>query len=664
MSVAPSPARSAHLVPEDLLRIAVLDGLALSPGGDFVAMSVRRADLEANRYYAQLQVIPTAGGAAWSLPAGSYADHAASWSPDGSRLAFLSDRDGADQVWISGPGGEARRVTSFPLGVGGEPAWAPDGRRLAVSVVAESAPDSGPAAMIAPDAAPFAITRLCYRVDGQGYLGTRHHQLWIVDVETGQATPLTQGPYDDLAPVWSPDGSRIAFISNRANEWLAEFRSAVWIVAAAGGEPTRITPADGIAVAPAWSPDGQEVAYTGLLPGLAFGPNHHLLLVAADGSQAPRALTAGFEGHAGGSLYSDTWTAGRAPLHLYWTPDGEAIRFVAAQRARVHIFQVDRAGTVSRLVAGDRACGQLSVSSDGQTLAYASSDMMHPPDLYVAGDAGRAERRLAQLNPWLQDGLLSQPRPLAVNSPDGTPIDAWFIPPAGATEPSPGPVVLDVHGGPHSIFGHVFFFDMHLLAAQGYGVLFANPRATRGYGDDFATCNRGRWGEGDTPDLLAALDAAGAAGWVDPQHVGVLGLSYGGYMVNWLIGHTRRFRAAVSENSISNLVSFYGTSDIGWYFTPEEIGAQPGDDLDRYVRLSPLSAVEHIEAPLLLLNCLADWRCPVEQAEQLYTALKRRGRVVEMVCFPGESHGMLSGGRPRSRLARRQHILRWFATHL
>ena len=290
--------------------------------------------------------------------------------------------------------------------------------------------------------------------------------------------------------------------------------------------------------------------------------------------------------------------------------------------------------------------------------------MVNPPDVYVSPALGGEERCILRLNPWLDRRIRSQPEPLTVTSPDGRLIDAWLIPPAGVVEPRPGPLVLDIHGGPHSTFGYAFFFDMQLLATQGYSVLFVNPRATRGYGDDFALCNLGRWGEGDAPDLFAALDAAIETGWVDPTRIGVTGLSYGGFMTNWLIGHSNRFRAAVSENCLSNLPSFYGTSDIGWYFAPAEIGGEPEEEAVRYAHISPLSAAGSITAPLLLLNGLEDWRCPIEQAEQIYTALKRRGRMVEMVCFPGESHVMLAEGRPRTRLVRCGHLLRWFATYL
>lgn len=649
---------------DDLPRFALIDDIALSPEGDRVAMTVRTTDRASNRDRAAITLVASDGSSSQALPSGAYDDHTASWSPDGTRLAFVSNRGGTEQVWLHEGDGEARQITFFPLGVRGPAAWSPDGRFLAVVVTTQTLAQDQPPAILTADGPPFTVTEICYRADGQGYLGGRGHNIWIVDVENCVATQLTDGNAATTSPTWSPDGSQIAFIANRDDERLLEFRSSVWTVAVRGGEPIRITPATGVASAPAWSPDGREVAYIGLLPGKAFAPNHHVLLVPADGRGTPRSLTSDFVGHVGSGLFSDMWQPGKAPTRLFWTPDGHVVRFLAAVRARVHVFETSRDGTVRPLVEGDRACGQLQVSRDGRTLAYAAADFLRPHDLYVATPAEGAERRLSHLNPWLDAIRLSEPRPIAVTGVDGLPIDAWLIPPSGATEPTPAPLVLDVHGGPHSIFGHVFFFDMQLLAAEGYSVLFANPRATRGYGDHFSSCNVGHWGEGDAPDLLAALDAALATGWVDPNRVGVIGLSYGGYMTNWLVGHSDRFRAAISENSISNLVSFYGTADIGWYFLPEEMDAEPDAELERYIRLSPLSAASQIKTPLLFLNTLEDWRCPIEQAEQLYTALKRRSQTVEMVCFPGESHAMLANGKPLSRLTRRQHMLRWLATYL
>jgi dipeptidyl aminopeptidase/acylaminoacyl peptidase len=521
----------------------------------------------------------------------------------------------------------------------------------------------------AAESSPSVVTTLRYRVDGQGALGTRTHHLWIVDADTGSATPLTEGTTDNAAPAWSPTGDRLAFVSNRGDDRLMEFRSALYVTAP-GEDARRITPADGVALAPAWSPDGTLLAYTGLPAGTPYGTNHRLLVVPASGSDAPRILTdpATFAGHAGGSLFSDAVLGSKAATRLVWTPDGRAVHVLAAVRARVPLLTVSLDGAITTLAGGDQACVTFSLSRDGQTLAYAAATPLQPADLFVvtrAGDGSWQEpRALTTLNAWLDAYALQRPLALRVTSSDGRAVDAWLLPPPGVVQPTPCPTVLSVHGGPHSSFGYTFFFDMHLLASHGYAVLFVNPRATRGYDDAFALCAIGAWGEGDTPDQLAALDAATALGWVDPARVGVMGLSYGGYMTNWLIGHTDRFRAAVSENSISNLLSEYGTSDIGWYFLPSELGAEPHEDPERYLRLSPLTAAARIHTPLLLLTCLEDWRCPSEQSEQLYTTLKRLGRVVEMVRFPGESHSMLSGGRPVSRVTRRRHLLRWFARYL
>jgi len=654
----------------DLARIVVVDDVAIAPAGDLVAATIRVTDRAANRYRTHVQLLPVDGQPARRLSSDEYNDHAPRWSPDGGRLAFLSDRSGSEQVWLAARAGEAeaRQLTRFPLGVTGELVWSPDGRSLVVTVSEQVGSEVGPPASLDHATPPFAITRTTYRVDGQGYLASRYKRLWVVDIQSGNGYPLGQEPVDDSAPAWSPDGESIAFVSNREDARLIEFRSAIWVIPSRGGIARRVTPALGVALAPAWSPDGREIAYIGTLPDRRYGANHRVLLARVGAQEGlddmPRVLTARFAGHAGGSLFSDTWSAGRAPVHLHWSPDGMAIRFLAEDRARVHICAVSREDHITTVVGGDRSCGMLSVSSHGDTIAFAASSPLHLPDVYVTGPDGQDERRLSALNPWLDDVTLARPQALQVTSADGTAVDAWLIPPVGGETPTRGPLVLDIHGGPHSSFGQVFFFDMQLLAAHGYAVLFANPRATRGYGDSFALRNIGHWGEGDAPDLLGALDAAVATGWVDPARVGVMGLSYGGYMTNWLIGHTGRFRAAVSENSISNLLSFHGTSDIGWHFAPDELGAAPDDAPELYTRLSPLTAAAAIDAPLLLLNCLEDWRCPIEQAEQLYTALKRRGRTVEMVCFPGESHTMLSIGRPLSRFERRGHLLRWFATYL
>ena len=221
MSQTGAPAVRTPLTAEDMLQTALIDDLALAPRGDLVAMTVRRADATANRYYSHIQIVPVDGRPAWSFPAGNYIDHAASWSPDGSQLAFLSDRAGPEQVWLATLDGRMRQLTSFPLGAGGRPVWSPDGRRLAIVVTEDLDPGMSPAPIVAADAPPFTRTRLGHRVDGKGYLGARYQHIWVVDAESGASTRLTDGPWNDATPDWSPDGSRIVYISNRAGRVAA-----------------------------------------------------------------------------------------------------------------------------------------------------------------------------------------------------------------------------------------------------------------------------------------------------------------------------------------------------------------------------------------------------------------------------------------------------------
>jgi dipeptidyl aminopeptidase/acylaminoacyl peptidase len=667
---ADHPAPDTRLHAEDLLRIAVLDDVALSPDGHLAVVAIRTGDTVANCYYSSLFIYPIDGSPAWPLTAGQARDRAPRWSPDGRQLAFLSNRGANTQVWLIELHGEARQLTFFPHGVAEPPAWSPDGRYLVV-VAWQEVDESSPAADTALDSAAgvTVVTRTSYRLDGLGYLGHRYQHIWTVEVESGTASAVTIGRTDNYAPAWSPDGERIAFVSNRADDWGVDVRSSLWVVSSRGGVAARVTPEQGVAFAPAWSPDGAYLAYSGLPADMAYGSNHQLLLATPAGDQAPRPLVgAMFEGHVGGSLLSDTWQTGAGALPLHWTPDSSAIFFVAARRGRAHLCMVDLEGGITTLVAGERACAMLSVSRDGQTLAFGTADLLHAADLYVlqgeVGGSWQQPRALTRLNPWLDERDMQQPIAFTATSADGRVVDAWLVPPVGVDHPMPGPLVLHIHGGPHSIFGCTFFFDMHYLSSQGYAVLFINPRATRSYGDDFALCNLGRWGEGDAPDQLAALDHAAAMGWVDARRIAVMGLSYGGYMVNWLIGHCERFCAAVSENGISNLLSAYGTSDGGWYFFPLELGAEPDEDPELYRRLSPLSAVNHVQTPLLLLQSEDDWNCPIEQGEQIYTALKRRGRAVEMVRFAGEGHIMTTAGTPLARVARRRHLARWFRLYL
>lgn len=664
--------RSARrpLQPADLLDLAIVTEAQIAPDGRSVAYVVQEGDLERNEYRSVIYLVATDGDATpRRLTVGTHRDTSPCWSPDGSRLAFVSDRSGIPQIYIlEMAGGEPRQLTTLSRGATG-PVWSPDGTRIAFlsteGTGVDDAERNQPGGMIRH------ITRQRYRFDAIGYIDDRFEHIWVVPVEGGEPVQITRGDQPDMMPAWSPDGRQIAFTSNRQGEESAFFRSDLYVVAADGSDggpdgdgARQVSQGTRQALVPAWSPDGTRIAYVGLREDAPAGGNAEVFVVSVDGGPA-QSLTRSFDRSAGVGLYSDTWGI-ESRATLFWDPAGSAVYFTAADQSRVRLFRAEEGGDVRPVIGGDRAVGTVSRSADGQRLAFLAGTFTHPCDLWVCDGDGGNERRLTALNDaWLAETDVVEPEHLPFESPDGDfTVDAWLIRPVGYEEGKQYPLVQIIHGGPHSVFGHVFFFEMQLWANQGWNVLFVNPRATQSYGEAFATANLGDWGGADLREQQAALDLAISRGGVDPERLAVTGLSYGGYMVNWIVGQTDRYRVAVSENGISNLVSFYGTSDIGWSWLAKEWGDRDiWEHLDFYMKRSPISYVPNMKTPVLFLQSEADWRCPIEQGEQLYTALRARGVPTEMLRLPGESHAVLRVGKPRSRLERLQHTLRWISTH-
>lgn len=657
---------------EDLLALDVITDAQIAPDGRAVAYVVKQADLERNEYRSRI-VLARLGPDGTpvetrDLTDGGARDGAPRWSPDGTRLAFVSDRGGIAQLYVvDAAGGEPRQLTSLARGAG-NPVWSPDGRRLAFLSTEGNGLDD--AERDAPGGVIRHIRRRVYRFDGVGYVDDRFQHVWAIAADGGTPVQLTRGEQSDVMPAWAPDGSQVAFVSNRLTGADVAFESQLYVVgadaaAAEADGARRLDQGTQQVAAPTWSPDGTRIACIGVRSDTPAGGNAEVFVLPIAGGDAERP-TRGFDRSVGGGVFGDTWDTGDAPTALSWEPAGDGLLFTACDRGRVSLFRADTAGEVTLVVGGDRTVGAVSCSADGGRLAYVAGDFTNPCDLYVSDDDGANERRLTALNAERLAGLAIQaPQHLPFTSFDGRfDVDAWLIRPVGYDQARRYPLVQIIHGGPHSVFGHVFFFDMQQWAGQGWNVLFINPRATQGYGEGFATANLGDWGDADWKEQEQALDVAIASGGVDPDRLAVTGLSYGGYMTNWIVTQTDRYRAAVSENSISNLVSFYGTSDIGWAWLAREWGPPFWENLDFYMAHSPISHVARVKTPTLLLQAEADWRCPIEQGEQFYVALQDQGVPCEMVRFPGESHVNLLIGRPRSRLERRRHTLRWFERFL
>lgn len=645
---------------EDLLAMRFVSDPQLSPDGARVAFVLKDIDREANEYRSAIWIVSTLVGQPEAFTSGARREQLPRWSPDGRMLAFVSDRETArPQLYVMpAEGGEARRLTQLAGGVS-EVAWAPDSRRLVV--VSRIGQDQE----TDPKKAPTYrhITRIKHRHDGEGYFdGSRKH-LFVLSPDAPEPRQVTDGDWDEADPAWSPDGTCIAFASNRSAERDLNNVTDVWVVPAEGGEPRRVTDGRGPATAPAWSPDGQWLAFVGQDHPNDHAANWGIWLIASLGGEAIE-LTADFDRSVGSELLTDTRDHAPNPIAA-WTAEGDGVYFLASDQGEAHLYRVDvDSHQVTRLVAGPRQVMSFSLFAVGRLIALDASTPTNPGDLFLVAADGLSERRLTDVNAGLLSELeLGEPEGFRYQSTDGAWLDGWLLKPPRYEAGQRYPLVLQVHGGPHALYGSTFMHEFQLLAARGYLVVYANPRGSRGYGQAFAQAVQGTWGGQDYEDVMAAIDWALGQGYVDSTRLGVCGGSYGGYMTNWILGHTERFAAAVTQRSVSNLFSMYGTTDIQGFMEYEFLGPW-WEQQELYGRLSPLSYVEQMRTPLLIVHSEQDLRCPIEQAEQLFVALKRLGRTVELVRFPEESHDLSRSGRPDRRLERLTRIVGWFDRYL
>jgi dipeptidyl aminopeptidase/acylaminoacyl peptidase len=432
-------------------------------------------------------------------------------------------------------------------------------------------------------------------------------------------------------------------------------------VAAAGGEVRRVGGGWGPIEELAWSPDGTRLAFVGHLMGDRGSDRteHHVIVVDVEGG-APRVLTDGFEPSLGIWVRGDSRLGGTLP-GLEWTESG--IHFIASERGAAHLYRIEVAepgARIRRIIDGPRTVSAFSVGADGG-VAFVSETAVQPGDVYVWRE-GAAERRVTDANAdLLRDVAISTPQHFTFAGTLGQAVDAWIMPPVRRDPGRRYPLVLETHRG---AFGHGFFFEFQALAAAGYAVLFCNHVGAQGYGQAYARAQHGRWGGPDVDEMLRGLDAAAQFEFVDAARAGTMGLSAGGFYTNWLMAEPGRFKAGVSEAGIYNWLSKFGTSDIGFPYVIAENDGLPWDRRDAYWRMSPISRVDRITAPLLIIHADEDYRVDISESEQLFQALRYLGRPVEFLWFKGETHGFSRIGQPVNRIERLCRIIDWFARHL
>jgi dipeptidyl aminopeptidase/acylaminoacyl peptidase len=644
----------AGMVPEDVYELTGVGDPRISPDGRSVAAAVTRVDRDEKEYRSAIWLVPLDGsGRPRQLTSGEKSDAEPRWSPDGGELAFVSNRDGdKKQLYVLPLGaGEPRRLTNLKEDVT-QVQWSPDGRRIAFVA---RVPDEAYEEDDEKKRLPRRVTRLQYKLDSVGWTTDRRQQIYVVAADgSGKPTQLTDGDFDAQDPAWAPDGSRIVFSSARREDWDLHLANELYLLEARGGEPQRLTPdEENFYGSPIWSPDGSVIACY-WQPG-GYDQPHHAQVAVVDPESGER------------RLLTDSLDRNCSPYPFIRAPawDGDTIVFALEDAGNTHVYRVRADGSAAPelVVGGDRGVTGFDVR-DGRVV-HTSTTPTELAELYD-GDTRLTEVGRA----FAEARALVSPERFTATSADGSEVDAWIVRPVGFEDGRRYPVLLNIHGGPFTQYGNKFFDEFQVYAAAGYVVVYANPRGSSGYSEEWGRAIRGPanggpgWGSVDFEDLMAVVDEAlRRYDFCDPDRLGVMGGSYGGYMTSWIVSHTDRFRAACSERAVNNLFSEFGSSDFGAFFKATW-GVFPFEDPEVYLKHSPTTYATDITTPLLIVHSENDLRCQIEQAEHLFSILRLLKRDVEFVRFPAESHELSRSGSPVHRVTRFETILDWFDRRL
>lgn len=695
-------AQPRRFQPTDLYAIKDVSDPQISPDGTQVAFTVTEVSAERNVSTSNVWLIPSLKGVPRNLtPDGG--GTTPRWSPDGKLIAFYATRAGVSGLWVMEADGSGQRMaapvlrTNYHLKSAGESfAWSPDSARIAYLTSPESAPDAKPvitdnpsfaglperlrrpltreeiqrlppetrdlilkAQGVQPDAAraagtdtgatkddPRVITRLRYK-SRTSFSDDFQSHIYIVDVRTKQVRQLTSGPHYEHSISWSPKGDEIAFVSNHEADPDKVNNTDIYAVNVTNGVMRQLTKTAGCEWAPSFSPDGSEIAYLATRRPIttidSVAEDTQLFVIRSSGSE-PASISESLD---------------RRVATFKWAQDGKSLLFVAGDQGRSLVYSASRGSAASAAFDHAAQTGAFSVASNGSA-ALTIGNATRPPEVFIAGANGESRKVTSFNDALIASVALSDMQNFRFKS-DGLDVEGWVVPPAGLDETRKYPVVLLIHGGPHGMFGYSFNPTAQALASRGFAVVMINPRGSSGYGQKYSDGCVNDWGGGDYRDLINGVDAAlSKFRYLDGARMGVTGGSYGGYMTNWVVTQTDRFKAGVAIASLSNLVSFYSTS-LYQDLIHAEFNGEPWNNYEKLWERSPLAHIRNAKTPVLLLHGEMDNDVHITQAEEMFTALRMRGVESVFVRYPREGHGFRE---PRHRVDSLARTIEWFEKRL
>ena len=696
---ASSGAQKRLITETDMFKFVWIADPQISPDGSRVAFVRVWVNQKTDRYDSALWIAPTGGGAARQLTAGPR-DASPRWSPDGKRLAFVrsTEKEGRPQpaqiYLLTFEGGEAQALTDLPRGAGA-PQWSPDGGTVAftssedLSKMDKAMTEGGEVKEKLPERVSDVrvIARGAYRSNGPGYLNPRvKTHVWTVAVSNTPGAPgeapkpkqITKGNFDEGAVSWSPDGKRIYFTASRELEpYYEPPRSDLYSIAPDGGDEKKIVSFDGRMGDYSLSDDGKRIAFSGPLnrkpiqsytqPDLFVADNVSNRTDGSTDGATARNLTAEYDFDVGGGIGGDQ----RAPRGgssdgVIWSKDGRYLYVNVAEHGRANLKRIDAAtGKVEPVTTGDHEVQSYTATPDASKMVLLISSPVNIGDLFLLDTASGKLTQLTKVNDELFSQLdVTPPEEIWYTSYDGRKIQGWIQKPPNFDLSKKYPFILEIHGGPHSAYGFTFTHEFQWMAAKGYVVLYTNPRGSTSYGQDFGNIIQYNYPGDDYKDLMAGVDEVLKRGYIDESRLGVTGGSGGGVLTNWTVGHTNRFKAAVSQRSIADWAGFWYTADFT-LFQPTWFRGAPWEDPEDFVKRSPITYIKNVTAPMMFIEGEADYRTPpADGGEMMFRALKYRKIPTVMVRFPNESHELSRSGAPWHRVERLQHILNWFDKYL